>query len=31
MAWGDDTSHLKATVVGWVVDVFGVSDPPLQV
>ena len=31
MAQGHDTSHLKAAVVGWVVDAFGVSDPPLQV
>jgi hypothetical protein len=30
MARGDDTSHLKAAVVEWVVDMFGVSDPPLQ-
>jgi hypothetical protein len=29
MVRGDDTSHLKATVVGWVADMFGASDPPV--
>ena len=29
MARADDTSHLKAAIVTWVVDMFGPSDPPL--
>lgn len=30
MARGDDTSHLKAIVVVWIVEMFGASDPPLR-
>jgi hypothetical protein len=30
MARADDTSHLKAAIVSWVVDMLGPSDPPLR-
>jgi hypothetical protein len=30
MARADDTSHLKSAVVDWVVEKFGVSNPPLR-
>ena len=31
MTRGDDTNHLKVAIVGWVSDMFGASNPPLQV
>jgi hypothetical protein len=30
MARADDTGHLKTTIVSWVVEMFGTSDPPLR-
>jgi len=30
MARADDTSNLKSAVVGWVVEMFGISNPPLR-
>jgi len=31
MARADDTGHLKTAVVGWVVEMFGASNPSLRV